>query len=128
MKNWIVPPEIYEPLNKEFKFDFDPCPYPKKEWDGKEIEWGNVNWVNPPFRKADGGPVYGWVKKAIEEFKKGKTCVLIVPVEFWIGHLLKNGAEMRFVGWNDWIDAETGKRNKSAHPHCLFILKEKPRK
>ena len=26
---WIIPPEIYNPLNKEFKFDFDPCPNPK---------------------------------------------------------------------------------------------------
>ena len=25
---WIIPPEIYEPLNNEFHFNFDPCPYP----------------------------------------------------------------------------------------------------
>jgi len=25
--DWKTPLYIYEPLNKEFNFDFDPCPY-----------------------------------------------------------------------------------------------------
>ena len=36
---WITPPEIYQALDNEFKFDFDPCPYPHKEgFDGTEVE------------------------------------------------------------------------------------------
>ena len=38
-KFWLIPPEIYGPLNKEFGFTFDPCPYPYKR-DGIEIDWG----------------------------------------------------------------------------------------
>ena len=49
---WLIPKEIYGPLNKEFNFDFDPCPYPFIR-DGIEIEWGQSNWVNPPFRSKD---------------------------------------------------------------------------
>ena len=29
--NWATPPEIYEEFNKEFDFDFDPCPLNLKE-------------------------------------------------------------------------------------------------
>ena len=28
---WLVPREIYEPLDKEFHFEFDPCPNPRPE-------------------------------------------------------------------------------------------------
>jgi hypothetical protein len=28
---WITPPEVMEPLQREFAFDFDPCPHPKPE-------------------------------------------------------------------------------------------------
>ena len=43
---WIIPPEIYEPLNKEFNFELDPCPNPRpKEFDGLEIDWKKSNWV-----------------------------------------------------------------------------------
>ena len=32
---WIIPPEIYDPLNKEFNFKLDPCPNPRpKGFDG----------------------------------------------------------------------------------------------
>jgi hypothetical protein len=27
-KYWLTPPDIYDKLDKEFHFDFDPCPYP----------------------------------------------------------------------------------------------------
>ena len=28
-KYWITPPDLYERLDAEFHFDFDPCPYPR---------------------------------------------------------------------------------------------------
>lgn len=47
---WVTPPDIMDKLNAEFNFDFDPCPFPRpEEFDGLEVEWGNSNWVNPPF-------------------------------------------------------------------------------
>ena len=79
---WITPPEIYKALDKEFKFDFDPCPYPHKEgFDGTAVEWGKSSYCNPPFRKSDGkygaGPT-AFIRKAIEENKKGKNVVIII--------------------------------------------------
>ena len=46
---WLIPPDLYNELNAEFNFDFDPCPYPRPEgFDGLTCEWGKRNWVNPP--------------------------------------------------------------------------------
>lgn len=124
---WLIPKEIYGPLNKEFKFDFDPCPYPFKR-DGIEIDWGKSNWVNPPFRIKDAinghGPT-AFVRKAIEEYKKGKTSVLILPVQSYVNLLLEAGAELRPIGRVKWIDAITGKPYPTPSNNALFILGHK---
>jgi len=55
-KYWLTPPDMYQKLNDEFHFDFDPCPYPRPEnYNGIWADWGKSNYVNPPFRKSDGG-------------------------------------------------------------------------
>ena len=51
---WITPPEIYAVLDKEFHFDYDPCPYPYAGIDGTTTDWGQSTYLNPPFRKSDG--------------------------------------------------------------------------
>jgi len=48
--NWATPKEFYNQLNKEFNFDFDPCPL-HSTFDGLKTEWGKVNFVNPPYSK-----------------------------------------------------------------------------
>ena len=126
-KFWLIPKEIYGPLNKEFNFDFDPCPYPYKR-DGIEIDWGKSNWVNPPFRKIDSVNGHGptaFVRKAIEEFKKGKASVLILPVQSYVNLLLEAGAELRPVGRVKWISAITGKPFPNPSNNALFILRGK---
>ena len=119
---WLVPPEIYAPLQKEFGFKFDPCPNPRPiGFDGLSIEWSESNWVNPPFW----GGITGWVRKAIEEQKKGKTSVLILPLDNWVRLLVENGAEIRSIGAHDWINTADGTRRKAPRPSMLFILKGK---
>ena len=119
-KYWIVPPEILNPLKEEFKFDFDPCPYPRPEgFDGLTCEWGNCNWVNPLFGRG----ITSWVRKAIVENQKGKTVVLILPLDNWVRLLLEAKAEIRVVGKHRWIHAETGDSRPSSRPSFLFILR-----
>ena len=129
---WVITPEIYDPLNKEFKFDFDPCPNPKpKEFDGLEIDWKKSNWVNPPFWAG----ITAWVRKAIAEQEKGKDSVLILPLDNWVKLLLDAGAEVRVVGSHDWIHTTSidmiGKtviKRKAPRPSFLFILKGSQKK
>ena len=98
--HWETPSYIYNELNKEFNFDFDPCPLQHNinKWDGLDVEWGKSNFINPPYsRKLK----ESFVKKAIEESKKGKTCVLLLPVStstiLFHDYILPNKKEIRFI-------------------------------
>lgn len=74
--NWQTPPAYYELLNECFNFDFDPCPL-NPTFDGLTIEWGQRNFVNPPYSLKLKN---AFVKKAVEESKKGKLCICLLPV------------------------------------------------
>jgi len=129
---WLTPPEVYAPLNNEFGFTFDPCPYPKPDdWDGLTGEWGTINYVNPPFGSIwhEGkkkGPT-AWVRKAIEEQGKGKDVVLVYPVDKWILMLLSAGAQVRNLGDVKWLATEDNSQGKGTGRHiACFVLKGRP--
>jgi len=95
--NWATPKDLYDELHKEFNFDFDPCPLNAK-FDGLKIDWGKRNFINPPYeRKIKTNFVY----KAIEEYKKGKLCVLLLPVStssvLFHNYIKPNTTEIRFI-------------------------------
>ena len=98
--NYATPNYIYKPLKDEFNFDFDPCPlnHNIEEWDGLQIEWGVSNFVNPPY---DRKTKEAFIKKAIQEYKKGKTVVMLFPVststKIFHEHILVNNPEIRFI-------------------------------
>jgi hypothetical protein len=128
-KYWLTPPDIYQKLNEEFHFDFDPCPYPRPEdFNGITIPWGSMNYVNPPFRKSDGafdaGPT-AFARKAIAELEFGKSSVLLLPTVSYVNMLLEAGAEVRSMGRIKWVDAISGNTWKT--PSCItcFIIKGK---
>ena len=77
--NYATPPELYNTLDKRFNFDFDPCPYNDGEIvnDGLAVEWGMSNFVNPPYSQK---LKEAFVRKGVEESKKGKVCVFLIPV------------------------------------------------
>jgi len=77
-QDWHTPKAVYEELDKEFHFDYDPC-LPStdtlhpidtlgSDWPGKSI------FVNPPFKYLS-----EWIKKCYEEWLKGKTVVMLIP-------------------------------------------------
>jgi site-specific DNA-methyltransferase (adenine-specific) len=98
--HWHTPLEFYQELNKEFKFDFDPCPYMHnvKKWDGLQIQWGTRNFINPPYSR---NLKEAFINKAVEESKKGKLCVMILPVStstvIFHDVIKPNAKEIRFV-------------------------------
>ena len=94
--NWATPSYFYDELHAEFNFDFDPCPL--YGTDGLVGDWGMRNYVNPPYsRKLK----EAFVLKAIEESKKGKLCVMLLPVststKLFHEHILPNASDIRFV-------------------------------
>lgn len=74
--DWKTPDSFYKELDSIYHFDFDPCPY-QSIFDGLTVSWGGVNFINPPYsRKLKEKFIY----KALEESRKGKICVLLLPV------------------------------------------------
>lgn len=129
---WLTPPDVYNALDAEFHFDFDPCPYPLPEgFDGLTCEWGSSNYVNPPFGSIihngkKKGPT-AWVRKAIEENAKGKTVVLVYPIDKWILMILSViGSEVRNLGDVKWLATEDRSAGKGTGRHiACFILRGK---
>ena len=99
---WKTPKSLYDKLNKEFDFEFDPCPLcydeitPDK--DGLLIPWGKSNFINPPYSRA---LKEGFIKRAIAESKKGSVCVMLLPVStstnIFHKYILPNTTDIRFV-------------------------------
>jgi hypothetical protein len=126
---WLTPPELMKNLNDEFKFDFDPCPYPlPKDFNGLTCDWGKSNYVNPPFGSiiVDGkkkGPT-AWARKSIEECKKGKDVIMVYPIDKWVLMLLKYASEVRNLGDVKWCAIEDNKEGKGNGRHiACFVLK-----
>ena len=94
---WITPPEVYNKLNEEFNFNYDPCPI---DWeygdiDGLESDWGTRVFCNPPYSQTA-----KWIKKCYEEHKKGKIIVLLINAVTdtkAFHEYIYNKAEIRFV-------------------------------
>jgi hypothetical protein len=130
---WLTPPDVYNRLNDEFGFTFDPCPYPLPiGFDGLSCEWGMVNYVNPPFGSVmhqgkKKGPT-AWVRKAIIEWRKGKTVGLVYPVDKWVLMLVKDilgeHSDIRNLGDVKWLATEDGISGKGTGRHiACFILR-----
>ena len=129
---WLTPPELYSELQKEFGFNFDPCPFPKPEgFDGLTCEWGSSNYVDPPFgsimhegRKK--GPT-AWMKKAIAEHKKGKRVVVVYPIDKWILLMLAAGAQVRNLGDVRWLATEDKTQGKGTGRHIACFVLDQPK-
>lgn len=117
--NWSTPEEVYNGLNEEFNFTFDPCPLNENpEFNGLEIEWGESNFVNPPFSK-----IKDWCKKSFEEWERGKTVVMLIPsrtdTKYWHDYVMKAN-EIRFIKGRLRFG---GHKNSAPFPSAIVIFK-----
>ena len=118
--HWATPKWLYDELNKEFNFDFDPCPLHNPDnIDGLNIEWKERNFVNPPY----GREIYGWIKKCFTECLKGKLIVALIPARTdtrWFNEFIlpfNGNYENDYMAWSaGLIDGEG----------CIFIKKDNP--
>jgi phage N-6-adenine-methyltransferase len=115
--DWSTPKDVYRTLDAEFGFDFDPCPL-HSDFDGLSVEWGEVNFVNPPYSK-----IKDWCRKAYEEWKKGKTVVMLIPsrtdTKYWHDYIMK-ASEIRFIrGRLKFGDS----KNSAPFPSAIIIFR-----
>jgi phage N-6-adenine-methyltransferase len=118
--DWKTPKAVYQALDAEFAFDHDPCP---AGWDGKvdglTSDWGNSNYVNPPYGRA----LPLWVKKSYEQWQEGKTVVMLIPsrtdTRWWHDYCMK-ATEIRFIKGRLKFDDQP---NPAPFPSCLVIFR-----
>lgn len=95
--DWKTSDDFYKKLDEIYHFDFDPCPY-QANFDGLNCDWGGANFVNPPYSQK---LKEAFIKKAVEESKKGKTCVCLIPVststKLFHDVILPNAKKIEFV-------------------------------
>ena len=103
---WETPQWFFDELNEEFDFTLDPCSngnhkcdkfFTVKE-DGLKQDWSKDNvFMNPPY----GGHTGDWLKKALEESKKGATVVCLIVSStarsYWHDYIFPFAKQIRFI-------------------------------
>ena len=115
--NWSTPKIIYKRYIEKLRY-FDPCPL-NSAFDGLEIEWKEYNFVNPPYSK-----IKQFVDKAIEEHKKGKQILLLIPARTdtkYFKRLVEYGCDITFVTGR----LHFNNSNSAPFPSCYIRLNGK---
>ncbi len=122
-QDWKTPKKVYDGLDKEFGFDFDPCPV-SPNFDGLLIEWGKSNFVNPPYTTKLQN---AFAKKGLAEYRKGKTVVFLVPARTSTKRFheifLPLATEIRFIKGRLYFNDGEG---RAPFPSMIVIFKHVP--
>ena len=120
---WKTPKYVYDYLDREFLFDFDPCPS-NPNFDGLKIKnWASMNFVNPPYGKE----IIKWIKKGIEEQKKKHYSVFLIPSRTdtkWFYEMFRNASEIRFIVSRIKF---VGAKNSAPFPSMIVVFGPKER-
>jgi site-specific DNA-methyltransferase (adenine-specific) len=125
-----TPPEIFGPLNVEFKFTIDVCAshwtakvprYYTSSDDGLTQSWaGETVWCNPPYSN-----VGKWVRKAWQESQKPGTTIAMI---LWARTDSSWCESYVFEDEREWISADQRRTHNAAEVRCprgrvSFLLK-----
>ena len=126
--DWETPKVVFDPLNKEFRFDLDVCAnYNNRKClrffnphnNGLSQKWEGTCWMNPPYGRYITGK---WVKKAYESSLEGTTVVCLLPARtsngWWHDYCMKG--EIRFIrGRIKFV----GAANSAPFPSAIVIFR-----
>jgi len=117
--HWSTPKDVYDALNEEFHFDFDPCPI-HSGVEGIGASWGRSNFVNPPYSN-----IKIWVEECYRHWKLGDTVVMLIPsrtdTRWWHDYVMK-ATEIRFIKGRLKFG---NSKNSAPFPSCLVIFTHK---
>ena len=115
--HWSTPKDVYDALDKEFHFAFDPCPLGGVS--GLETDWDSPAYVNPPYSN-----ISAWCKRCYEEYLLGKTIVMLIPsrtdTKYWHDYIMK-ATEIRFIKGRLKFG---GSKNSAPFPSAIVIFNQ----
>ena len=115
--HWSTPKDVYEALDKEFHFTYDPCPLNCKDNNlGKR--WERSCFVNPPY-----SDIKTWARECHIQWQLGATVVMLIPsrtdTRWWHDYVMK-ATEIRFIKGRLKFG---GSKNSAPFPSCIVIFK-----
>lgn len=142
-QHWETPQELFEELDREFKFNIDVCAshqnrkcsrYISKSEDALKMSWSIYEtapthcFMNPPY----GREIIKFIQKAYIESLKGNLVVCLVPARtdtrwwsiFWDreNHRPKENVEVRFLSGRVKFKKD-GSINNAPFPSAIVIMK-----
>jgi len=128
--DWKTPQWLLDEIKEEFGNFFDPCPI-NPDFNGLEIDWEEVNYINPPYNRKD---KEAFIQKAFYESKKGKICVMLLPVststKIFHEVILPNAeirflrGRVKFMGFNSKGEYVTNNCGQHDSMLCVFNNKK----
>ncbi|CAK1244316.1 MULTISPECIES: DNA N-6-adenine-methyltransferase [Fructobacillus] len=129
--DWETPTDLFEKLNKKFKFDLDACAndsnhklsnYYSVGNSCLEHDWqGNV-FMNPPY----GRDMYSFIKKAYEEHLRDKNrfIVMLIPsrtdTKYW-HEFIQDKAVVKFIRGRLKFEVSGQPKDAAPFPSCLVV-------
>lgn len=96
--HWSTPKEVYEVLDEEFGFSFDPCPLFSGDVTWLLKDWSGRVFVNPPYNN-----IWEFMNKAVLEIQRERVelAVFLVPsrtdTKWWHDFVMKYAKEVRYI-------------------------------
>ena len=115
--HWSTPKDVYDALDKEFHFDFDPCPLNSKQDNLYKIWEANSVFVNPPYSN-----IKLWAEACYHNSEVGTTVVMLIPsrtdTRWWHDYVMK-ATEIRFIKGRLKFDDQ---ENPAPFPSCIAVF------
>lgn len=117
--HWSTPKEVYDALNDEFNFTFDPCPLHNSSGvSGLDLVWNGNIFCNPPYSR-----ISDWIKKGYASYLQGSNVVFLIPsrtdTRYWHDYVMR-ATEIRFIKGRLKFG---GAKNSAPFPSCIVIFK-----
>lgn len=125
---WETPQELFDLLDREFKFSLDVCAVPSTakceryftpQSNGLAQRWAGACWMNPPY----GREIVKWVERAYQTAAAGRgTVVCLVPARvdtrWWWDYARRS--EVRFLPGRLKFG---GAKNSAPFPSAVLIFR-----
>ena len=114
--DWKTPKAVYQVLDAEFGFDFDPCP-PKPTFDGLAINWGGElcePTIRPRTTKMDQERLRGMAERQNRRLSHSLT-----HRYYLVARLLYEGVGNSLYPWSPKVRRST-KPSTISECHCNF--------